>query len=280
MNRDPANVLRAPSTTKSEVPKVSVVQRAIDTLSVDLATSNGLTIDAELDVVPRFASCFEDLQINVGRFEASGDVRLLTRFFAVSNPDGKPFACLLVGSLDWTLTEEDVKPDTCVFKVGNFGYRLVVMMKDPKLDAFEIFAKETATLGLVESEGNLYVSVHLGTALTAIAWINARSFCDPSGDLPPLADAHGNGIMLELRSFSDHRMAAVRFVRMPRPFMVDLVHQLGAQAKRESASGPSAPITGVYLGDEQRLAAATEAVGDDCRVFGAYVSAKALGMKW
>jgi hypothetical protein len=143
-----------------------------------------------------------------------------------------------------------------------------------------MFAKETATLGLAEMQGNLYMSVRLGNALTAIARIDARSFCNATGLLPPLDRAHGNGVMLEMRSFTDHRMAAVRFVRLPQSFMPDLRHHLGVQAKRKESSEPATSIAGVFVGDERSLLGATEAVGEDCRVFGAYVSAEALGMKW
>jgi len=257
----------------------SWIQPPIGILSEELSTSDGLTFDAEIDVFPRFAYCFEDLQINVGRLELTGGVRLPTRFFGVHDPDCKAFRPSLVGSLHWILTEEDVKPDTCALKAGDFGYRLVMMLNDPKQDAFEMFAKETATLGLVEMEGNLYVSVRLGNALTAIARIDARSFCNANGLLPPLDRAHGNGVMLEMRSFTDHRMAAVRFVRLPQNFMSDLRRHLGVQAKREATTEPATSIAGVFVGDEHSLLGATEAVGEDCRVFGAYVSAEALGMK-
>jgi hypothetical protein len=280
MSRDPSATRTVHSKSAPDNPKGSPVLRAIDTLSVDLATSNGLTIDAEIDVVPRFASCFEDLQINVGRFGPSGAVRILTRFFGVNDPEGKAFASSLVGSLNWTLTEDDVKPDTCVFKAGEFGYRLVVMMEDPKQDVFEMFAKEAATLGFVEMEDDAYVSVRLGETLTAIARVNARSSCDSAGTLPPLDRAHGNGVMLEMRSFTDHQMAAVRFVRLPQRFLSKLKSHLAVQAERGAQSMPTASITGVFVGDEHRLAGATEAVGEDCRVFGAYVPAESLGMKW
>jgi hypothetical protein len=186
----------------------------------------------------------------------------------------------LVGSLHWILTEEDVKPDTCVFKAGEFGYRLVVMMKDPKQNDFEMFAKEGVTLGFVEIQGDAYVSVRFGKMLTAIARVDSQSFCDPEGAVPPLNRAHGNGVMLEMRSFTDHRMAAVRFVRLPQQFLSKFKKHLVVQAKRGAQSMPTASITGVLVGDGHRLEGATEAVGDDCRVFGAYVSAELLGMKW
>jgi hypothetical protein len=253
---------------------------AIETLTAELTMSNGGTIEAELDVVPRFASCFEDLQINVGRCELTGGVRLLTRFFAVHDPKNNGFPPSLVGSLNWILTEEDVKPDACVFKAGEFGYRLVMMLKDPKLDMFEAFAKESIMLALVETKDNVYVSVRLDKALSAISRIDAQTFCDATRALPPLDRAHGNGIMLEMRSFTDHRMAAVRFVRLPYNFMSDLKRRLEVQAGRSASVAPVTPIAGVFAGDQERLSGAAECVGEDCRVFGAYVTAEALGMKW
>jgi hypothetical protein len=280
MNRDPSATRAVHSTSAPDNPKGSPVLRAIDILSVDLGTSNGLTIDAEIDVVPRFASCFEDLQINVGRFGPTGEVRLLTRFFGVNDPEGKAFASSLVGSLNWILTEDDLKPDACVFKAGEFGYRLVLMMEDPKQNVFETFAKEAVTLGFVELEGDAYVGVRLGETLTAIAQVNAQSSCDSAGTLPPLDRAHGNGIMLEMRSFTDHQMAAVRFVRLPQRFLTKLKSHLAAQAERGAQSMPTALVTGVFAGDEHRLAGAIEAVGEDCRVFGAYVPAESLETKW
>jgi hypothetical protein len=120
----------------------------------------------------------------------------------------------------------------------------------------------------------------LGTALCAVSRIDARTFCDATCALAPLDRAHGNGIMLEMRSFTDHSMAAVRFVRLPQNFMSDLKRHLGVQAKREVSSAPPMPIAGVFVGDEHRLSGATEAVDEDCRVFCAYVSDEALGMKW
>src|ERR1700688_2444848 len=94
----------------------SWIQPPIGILSEELSTSDGLTFDAEIDVFPRFAYCFEDLQVNVGRLELTGGVRILTRFFGVHDPDCKAFRPSLVGSLHWILTEEDVKPDTCALK--------------------------------------------------------------------------------------------------------------------------------------------------------------------
>jgi hypothetical protein len=280
MTRSSSNTSSDGSKPDSHSLEDSSPPQAIETLTAELTMSTGGTIEAELDVVPRFASCFEDLQINVGRFEATGGVRLLTRFFDVYDPQYKAFAPSLVGSLNWMLTEEDVKPDACVFKAGEFGYRLVLMSKDPKRDIFEAFAKESVVVGLVEKEGNVYVSVRLGKALSAISRIDAQTFCDATRDLPPLDRAHGNGIMLEMRSFTDHRMAAVRFVRLPNKFMSDLKRRLEVQAGRSASVAPATPIAGVFAGDQERLSGAAECVGDDCRVFGAYVTAEALGKKW
>jgi hypothetical protein len=263
------------SCLSADKPKRVQLSYELGTLPINLTTSNGIAVQATIDVQPRDRVFLDDLHCFGYRDGPAGTTEPLIRFFAVQDPGLETFAPGWVAGIPWGLGSERPLAEGCLFEVDESGYRIAMIVGDNDGDRIVSFCEDPMQIGFGECEGELYVSLRTEVGISGLARFDARSMIDRERQLPRADLAHGNGLLLELIDASDGIANAVRFVRLPTDFMAELRRRLVDHiARGPRGSMATSQVTGIGVCEhcvDGIVSEGMEEVGADCPVFGAWV---------
>ncbi len=97
-------------------PKRVPFSHQLGTLPINLTTSNGIAVQATIDVQPRYRGCLHDLYCFGYRDGPADTIEALIRFFAVQDPGLETFAPGWVAGIPWGLGSERRLAEGCLFR--------------------------------------------------------------------------------------------------------------------------------------------------------------------
>jgi hypothetical protein len=263
------------SRLSADKPKRVRLSHELGTLPINLTTSNGISVQATIDVQARYRVSLDDLHCFSYRDGPADTMEPLMRFFAVQDPGLENFAPGWVAGIPWAMGSERPLAEGCLFEVDESGYRIAMIVGDTDCDLVVSFCEDPVQIGFGEREGELYVSLRTEDGISGLARFDARSMIDRDRQLPRADLAHGNGLFLEVINAANGLATAIRFVRLPADFMAELRRRLVDHiARGPRASTATSQVTGIGVCEDCVDAIVTdgmEEIGADCPVFGAWV---------